>query len=148
MSNRRKTVEAMCMTWRHDFGLNKSGNCRLSSGMTEDERNALRNQMDQLYSHHIEPLVAQIDELQLTRNDSEVAKARAAAESLGWTGAGDETPLRYLVRMALASRPSEQEQARALCSTCNDSGVATVPHPQYGFMTDVACPDCPDVRGE
>jgi len=54
--NKQQIIESMCMTWRHDFGLNKSGNCRFSSGMTEPERDVLRQQMESIYEHHIRPL--------------------------------------------------------------------------------------------
>lgn len=51
----RRTIESMCLTWRHDYGLNKTG-CSITSGMTEGERAVLRNQMEQIHEHHIAPL--------------------------------------------------------------------------------------------
>jgi membrane protease subunit (stomatin/prohibitin family) len=61
-------INGMCMTWRHDFGLdrpsaNKDGiigwSDGLAMGMTSAERDGLRMQMRQLYQHHILPAVLQ-----------------------------------------------------------------------------------------
>ena len=57
-ADRARLIDAMCMTWRHDFGLDKEGRHELSSGMTEDERNALRRSMGQIFEHNIAPLLA------------------------------------------------------------------------------------------
>jgi len=57
-ADRARLIDAMCMTWRHDFGLDKEGRHELSSGMTEDERNALRRSMGQIFEHNISPLLA------------------------------------------------------------------------------------------
>lgn len=54
---RARVVDAMCMRWRHDFGLDKREHEFGCCGMTEDERDALRRQMGQLYDHHIAHLV-------------------------------------------------------------------------------------------
>ena len=43
--NRSRVVDAMCMTWRHDFGLDKREHALGSCGMTDEERDALRRQM-------------------------------------------------------------------------------------------------------
>lgn len=49
----------MCYTWRHDYGLvkaNRNGFIdEISSGMTEEERTFLWNQMAQLYDNVIAP---------------------------------------------------------------------------------------------
>ena len=45
-------IDAMCMTWRHDFGLDKCADSPISSGMNESEREALRRDMRQLVAHH------------------------------------------------------------------------------------------------
>lgn len=55
---RARVVDAMCMTWRHDFGLDKREHEFGSCGMTEDERCSLRLQMGQLYDHHIAHITA------------------------------------------------------------------------------------------
>ena len=57
-ADRARLIDQMCMTWRHDFGLDKEGRHELSSGMTEDERNALRRSMGQIFEHNILPLLA------------------------------------------------------------------------------------------
>lgn len=58
----RRAIESMCLTWRHDYGLNKTG-CSMSSGMTEGERALLRNQMAHLYERHVAPLEEEIHRL-------------------------------------------------------------------------------------
>ncbi|HEO1562735.1 hypothetical protein [Pseudomonas aeruginosa] len=50
---KEKIVEAMCMTWRHDFGLSKRHGPFGYSGMTPDEQDSLRSRMGQLFDHHI-----------------------------------------------------------------------------------------------
>lgn len=58
---RRDIVTSMCYTVRHDYGLEKRcEDFSLCSGMSEQERVALYNQMDQLYDHHIEPLLSSL----------------------------------------------------------------------------------------
>ncbi|MCW1937566.1 hypothetical protein OMD46_16710 [Pseudomonas sp. MDMC_285] len=52
-AERARVVDAMCMTWRHDFGLERKEDELGSCGMTETERDALRRQMGQLYDHHL-----------------------------------------------------------------------------------------------
>lgn len=52
-SERARVVDAMCMTWRHDFGLERKEDELGSCGMTDGERDALRRQMGQLYDHHL-----------------------------------------------------------------------------------------------
>ena len=52
---RQELIDSMCMTWRHDFGLDAIDvdfENPFSSGMTELERNCLRQQMSQLVEHH------------------------------------------------------------------------------------------------
>lgn len=51
MRTREEIIDSMCLTWRHDFGLDKSGLC----GMTDDERSALRSRMAQLFDNDIAP---------------------------------------------------------------------------------------------
>lgn len=51
-TERARVVDAMCMTWRHDFGLDRKDDEIGSCGMTGAERDALRRQMGQLYDHH------------------------------------------------------------------------------------------------
>lgn len=59
---KEKIVEAMCMTWRHDFGLSKRHGQFGSSGMTPDEQNSLRSRMGQLFDHHIAHFVRDEEE--------------------------------------------------------------------------------------
>ena len=54
---RARVVDAMCVTWRHDFGLDRKDDELGSCGMTDTERDALRRQMGQLYDHHISPMM-------------------------------------------------------------------------------------------
>lgn len=57
VDERKQMIEEMCMTWRHDFGLDKPENAFAfgSCGMTDDEREGLRRQMGQLFDHHFSP---------------------------------------------------------------------------------------------
>lgn len=51
MSSREQVIESMCLTWRHDFNLEKNNFC----GMTEDEREVLRARMAQIFDNDIAP---------------------------------------------------------------------------------------------
>jgi hypothetical protein len=59
MKTREQIITSMCYTMRHDYGLNKDiGNGFidvLSSGMTQEEREALWQQMAQLFDNDIAP---------------------------------------------------------------------------------------------
>lgn len=52
-----KTVNDMCYTVRHDFGLDKLDDDHITSGMTDAERKNLVSNMEQLYDHHISKFV-------------------------------------------------------------------------------------------
>jgi len=56
--NREQIINNMCMTFRHDYGLVISEDDRmytLMSGMTEREREALFNDMAQIFDHNFAP---------------------------------------------------------------------------------------------
>jgi hypothetical protein len=58
--NREEIIYNMCMTFRHDFGLEISEDDRmytLMSGMTRSERDALFNSMAQVFDNDIAPLL-------------------------------------------------------------------------------------------
>ena len=59
MKTREQIITAMCYTYRHDFGLDKDiGNgfiSELTSGMTQNEREALWKQMAQIFDNDIAP---------------------------------------------------------------------------------------------
>lgn len=55
MKTRDQIITAMCYTWRHDYGLIKIDDDVLSAGMTEDERQALWQQMAQIFDNDIAP---------------------------------------------------------------------------------------------
>jgi hypothetical protein len=102
----RRTIESMCTTWRHDYGLNKTGSCALSSGMTEDERAVLRNQMAQLHDHHVAPLEDEICRLRQQVESLQAAEqcASAASERIkqvaiaqGFDPDSGDSPLDYLI---------------------------------------------------
>jgi hypothetical protein len=54
---REEIIENMCMTYRHDFGMDKYEffGGLISTGMTDDERNFLRRQMAQIFDNDIAP---------------------------------------------------------------------------------------------
>jgi hypothetical protein len=53
-----RLVDSMCMTMRHDFGLEADPECPLDAGMTPAQRDGLRTSMRQLVHHHFFPLLA------------------------------------------------------------------------------------------
>jgi hypothetical protein len=58
LMSKEQTIHSMCMTVRHDYGLRKQEtDGPLSSGMTDSESKMLYNQMEQLYNHHIQPVI-------------------------------------------------------------------------------------------
>lgn len=94
--DRHRFIEAMCMTARHDFGLNKPDGDdfarRLSSGMTERGRMELRQHMAKIYDGYIAPA------LEAQAQDSPRHQMRAlqkAAEAvLRWVEAKHRPPVR------------------------------------------------------
>lgn len=67
MDNKHRIITDMCLTMRHDYGLDRGENVESfvfpMSGMTDSERSALYRQMEQLYDHHIQPLVDELKEI-------------------------------------------------------------------------------------
>lgn len=67
MNTKEEIITGMCYTWRHDYGLNKRSDdtfiSSITAGMTDSERQSLYKQMEQLYTHHIQPLVGEINQL-------------------------------------------------------------------------------------
>lgn len=61
MKTREQIITDMCYTWRHDYGLDKSIGPGfadiISSGMTKPEREALWQQMAQVYDNCIAPVM-------------------------------------------------------------------------------------------
>ena len=59
MKTREEIITNMCYTFRHDFGLDKSIGTGfaniISSGMTDEEREALWRQMAQIFDNDIAP---------------------------------------------------------------------------------------------
>lgn len=57
--DRAAIIEAMCVTWRHDFSLDRiNGALSVGCGMSEGERDFLRREMGQLFDHHFAPALA------------------------------------------------------------------------------------------
>ena len=57
MSKREEIITAMCYTWRHDYGIEKGTWDLISSGMTKLEKEALWNQMAQVFDNDIAPVM-------------------------------------------------------------------------------------------
>jgi len=59
MKTREQIIYGMCMTFRHDYGLEKpTGDnfaSKLSSGMTQTQRESLWRQMAQIFDNDILP---------------------------------------------------------------------------------------------
>jgi hypothetical protein len=63
--DRTSIVEAMCLTWRHDFGLERiNDDFTVGCGMSDGERDFLRREMGQLFDHHFAPALASAIELE------------------------------------------------------------------------------------
>jgi hypothetical protein len=56
---REEIITSMCYTYRHDYGLDKTVGTGfadiISSGMTQDERQFVWNQMAQIFDNNIAP---------------------------------------------------------------------------------------------
>lgn len=65
-----KTIYDMCMTMRHDFGLDKPQggqySAQVASGVTPEERAALIRSMDGIYRHHIQPILVELEKARET----------------------------------------------------------------------------------
>lgn len=59
MKTREEIITSMCYTWRHDYGLDKTIGTGfsdiISSGITDQERKMLWNQMAQVFDNDIAP---------------------------------------------------------------------------------------------
>lgn len=57
-TNREKIIHDMCMTYRHDYGLDRlPDDPPWCAGMTPDERKGLYNTMAQIFDNNIAPLL-------------------------------------------------------------------------------------------
>jgi hypothetical protein len=64
MKTRDRIIFDMCMTHRHDFGLDKDPDAgSLSSGMTPDEREYLISVMRQIFNNDIEWMYKELEDL-------------------------------------------------------------------------------------
>lgn len=86
--DRKRIVTGMCFTTRHDYGLEKmdcddTGFTSSISGMSRQQQEALYRQMDQLYDHHINPLMKVLTEILGSTKDEEIKQRirRAIKES-------------------------------------------------------------------
>lgn len=64
--DRHKIVTSMCYTTRHDYGLEQTDDAGFAvspSGMNRQQQEALYRNMDQLYDHHINPLMRVLTEV-------------------------------------------------------------------------------------
>lgn len=75
--DRHKIVTSMCYTTRHDYGLvvDTDDPTHFGTAMNRQQQEALYRQMDQLYDHHIDPLVKMLTEI-LGSIENEVVKQR------------------------------------------------------------------------
>lgn len=56
MKTREQIITSMCLTWRHDYGLDRRGHDGpMAAGLTEGERQRLWHQMAQLFDNDISP---------------------------------------------------------------------------------------------
>ena len=65
MKTREEIINAMCYTWRHDFGLDKHpDDDSFVAGMTAIERVFLWNAMGQIFDNDISPLLNEANDIQ------------------------------------------------------------------------------------
>ena len=82
MNEREKTIHDMCMTYRHDYGLDKSpDDPSWCAGMTPDERKGLYLTMSQIYDNNIAPLLKDAKDL-YEGNSVVIPKDKEHAEAL------------------------------------------------------------------
>jgi hypothetical protein len=63
--DRPAIIDAMCITWRHDFGLDRiNDELSVGCGMSDGERDFLRREMGQLFDHHFVPALASAIEIE------------------------------------------------------------------------------------
>ena len=64
MNTREEIINAMCYTWRHDFGLDKHpDDDSFVAGMTAIERVILWNAMAQIFDNDISPLLDESNDI-------------------------------------------------------------------------------------
>lgn len=87
MKTREEIINAMCFTWRHDFGLDKDpDDDSIASGMTAIERVLLWNAMAQIFDNDISPLLDEASDIQngsrivLPKTQEQAEAMLAAAE--------------------------------------------------------------------
>jgi len=112
-ADRQRMIESMCLTWRHDFGLDKPADCQLSSGMTDTERHQLRGQIGKLFDHHFAPTLSAV-----TAERDRLAAALSAPDTIKAEPAGDYDNLRkqfLSLRMLANSNAKMVHHWRAQC---------------------------------
>jgi hypothetical protein len=87
MKTREEIINAMCYTWRHDFGLDKHpDDDSFVAGMTAIERVILWNAMAQIFDNDISPLLDESNDIQngirivLPKTQEQAEAMLAAAE--------------------------------------------------------------------
>jgi hypothetical protein len=87
MKTREEIINAMCYTWRHDFGLDKHpDDDSFVAGMTAMERVLLWNAMAQIFDNDISPLLDESNDIQngirivLPKTQEQAEAMLAAAE--------------------------------------------------------------------
>ena len=87
MKTREEIINAMCYTWRHDFGLDKHpDDDSFVAGMTAIERVILWNAMAQIFDNDISPLLNESNDIQngirivLPKTQEQAEAMLAAAE--------------------------------------------------------------------
>jgi hypothetical protein len=129
---RAALINAMCMTWRHDFGLNKpEANGKawpfgIASGMNDQERQALRTQMTQLVEHHFLPLLSAAQ-----RDSQPVASADARDAAILRAGAVLSN-IAFNMAQRRLGEPLTGDDARALYNARNQWDAAIAASKQTG----------------
>lgn len=61
MKTREEIIHAMCITYRHDYGLTKIEECNISCGVTIEEKTRIWNTMAQIFDNDIQPILTELE---------------------------------------------------------------------------------------
>ena len=75
MKSKEEIINAMCLDYRHDYGLRKlDTDPSWTSGMTDKDAKSLYMVMEQIYNQIIEPRLKEINDRRKVRNRSRRTK--------------------------------------------------------------------------
>lgn len=109
---RQRMIESMCLTWRHDFGLDAPAPGSLASGMTESGRQHLRGEMGKLFDHHFAPALSAVT-AERDRLESMLIRTATRHFAQQWKDRADDKKLDECLSEGIAMLEAERDQLRA-----------------------------------